>query len=486
MSAENENPHDVKFRHNRTFICSVVFIDIVAYSLKPVDDQMRLKESFNAILAESLRNVPVSDRIVLDTGDGAAISFLSDPEDALIVAMGIQGAIRSLPRGPSPVLEARIGINLGPVKLIKDINDNPNLLGDGINVAQRIMSFAGPGELLVSRSYFDVVSRLSEDYSRLFQYRGARADKHVREHDIYQVTPPAAKAPPAPEPAAEEKEPPPKAVAVEPDGRRGVETPAEAETEEQTREKAQAETREQAEAEKETKEEAEEKNETPAAVRVAIPPPGPGLLSERKVQIGIGGALLAIVLVAILLVVAGGKKPVQTGRSVDGAKAAKEQSAQASPMFPAGKKESEEELQEFHPQSMRADEIVFTLSEARVSGKHITLVVRARNQSRADKSIALYDSAYRWTKSSITDQAGKTRVVSSVYSISGGKKTTMYQAGTGGLPVAAGSTISIYMIFSGPSASVRSLKRFHLHPFIYQGRNWREHTLTFRGITLGS
>jgi hypothetical protein len=79
----------------------------------------------------------------------------------------------------------RIGINLGPVKLIRDLNGQPNIIGDGINVAQRIMGFAEPRQILVSRSYFEVVSCLSETYAKLFHYEGSRTDKHVREHEVY-------------------------------------------------------------------------------------------------------------------------------------------------------------------------------------------------------------------------------------------------------------------------------------------------------------
>jgi hypothetical protein len=81
----------------------------------------------------------------------------------------------------------RTGINLGPVKLVKDINGHPNIVGDGINVAQRIMSFARPGQIVVSRSYYDVVSNLASEYAKLFTYEGSRTDKHVREHEIYVV-----------------------------------------------------------------------------------------------------------------------------------------------------------------------------------------------------------------------------------------------------------------------------------------------------------
>src|SRR6185312_3907694 len=58
---------------------------------------------------------------------------------------------------------------------------------DGINVAQRIMSFARPGQIVVSRSYYDVVSNLASEYAKLFTYEGSRTDKHVREHEIYVV-----------------------------------------------------------------------------------------------------------------------------------------------------------------------------------------------------------------------------------------------------------------------------------------------------------
>lgn len=173
-------------RTNRTFICSVLFLDIVEYSRKPVSEQILLKERFNALIAESIRDIAPNDRIILDTGDGAAINFLGDPEDALFVAMNLREAFKR-PLAGGLMLETRIGLNLGPVRLVKDLNSQPNIIGDGINVAQRVMSFADPGQVLVSRSYFEVVSHISEGYAQLFSYRGSRTDKHVREHEIYEV-----------------------------------------------------------------------------------------------------------------------------------------------------------------------------------------------------------------------------------------------------------------------------------------------------------
>lgn len=168
----------------RTLICSVVFVDIVDYSKKTVAKQLAIKSWFNELLGQALASTATEDRIILDTGDGAAICFPGDPEEALFTANSLRV---SLFERNYPELSFRIGINLGPVKVVKDINGRPNILGDGINVAQRVMSFAEPNQILVSRSYYEVVSCLSEEYLRLFHYHGVRQDKHVRSHEVYEV-----------------------------------------------------------------------------------------------------------------------------------------------------------------------------------------------------------------------------------------------------------------------------------------------------------
>ncbi len=174
-------------RNNKTIICSVFFLDIVEYSKKSVAGQISLKERFNAFLSIAIRDVPVNDRIILETGDGAAISFLGDIEDALQAALSMRSSLLGEGVRMEPTLLVRMGVNLGPVRLVKDINGQPNIVGDGINVAQRVMGFADPGQILVSRSYYDAVSRLSQEYAGMFHYQGSRTDKHVREHEVYAI-----------------------------------------------------------------------------------------------------------------------------------------------------------------------------------------------------------------------------------------------------------------------------------------------------------
>ncbi len=178
---------------NRTLVLSVVAVDLVGYSRKSVAEQMALKDNFNQVLLEAIHDIPATDRIILDTGDGVAIGFLGDPEDALYVALFMHDAINRENTDKSSVGTIatagviRIGINLGPVKLATGVGGHPHIIGDGINVAERIMTFAEPGQLTTSRPFFEVMSTLSDHYATLFRYAGVRTDNQVRSHDVYLV-----------------------------------------------------------------------------------------------------------------------------------------------------------------------------------------------------------------------------------------------------------------------------------------------------------
>ena len=174
-------------RLNRTSICSVVFLDIVNQSKKPVAEQIKDKDLFNGFINEAIKDVAESDRILLDSGDGAAIALMGAPEEALFISMTIRDSIVKYNKDNQHKLFVRTGINLGPVRVVSDINGRPNILGDGINVAERVMSFAEPNQILVSRSYYEITSRLTDEITSMFSYFGVRQDKHVREHEVYSI-----------------------------------------------------------------------------------------------------------------------------------------------------------------------------------------------------------------------------------------------------------------------------------------------------------
>ena len=174
-------------RPERTWVCSVATVDIVRYFDQPVDLQAQWKERFNGHLARSMQEVPEPDRVILDSGGGVAVCFLGDPDGAMSCALGLLGAVVGEESARPDGMRVRIGIHLGAVKLVKDINGNLNALGDGLHVAQRMMAFAGENQILASRSFHDVASCLSEAYRPLFTMGGVRRDEQMREHAVYEL-----------------------------------------------------------------------------------------------------------------------------------------------------------------------------------------------------------------------------------------------------------------------------------------------------------
>ncbi len=448
MASDSTGADDTRLRTNRTFICSVVFLDIVEYSKKPVDEQMRLKERFNDILAESLEDISISDRIILDTGDGAAIGFLSDPEDALFVAMSIRDAL-NIEQEKSD-LRVRMGINLGPVKILKDINKQMNLIGDGINVAQRIMSFAEPGQLLVSRSYYDIVSCLSQEYAKLFQYKGAKADKHIREHDIYAVENAGLLPTSSSHYLVKKTEP----NSAKPETSSAIETPLFVEVD---------------------------------AGQVLD---AGAKRSSMKKMLLIGVPLAIIILVAagfFLIPRSQDKSPPdavlsKSSSSARMAKATRAQKAEAKAEETRAAASKAEEKNDSYEEtvkssSVKADGIEFTLAGVKRSGAETILSVRMRNTSGVAKSVALYDDYVSWPKSKLTDQNGKNHNVNKVVFVKGSRTITSQNTGTQGLMLNSSETASVSLTFRKTG---KGIKRFALHPFIYIGRSWKEHDLPLK------
>jgi len=173
---------------------TIMFLDLVSYSTYSVDQQVQIKTLFNELITKAIGGVKESSRIMIDTGDGAAICFLGDPEEALQSALLLRDL---LVHKYGRKLSLRVGLHLGPIRMVFDINNRVNVVGDGINVAQRIMDFSKPNQIVVSRAYYDVISRITDTAASLFDYLGPHMDKHLRSHEIYAVLDPNA-APPAP------------------------------------------------------------------------------------------------------------------------------------------------------------------------------------------------------------------------------------------------------------------------------------------------
>jgi len=163
---------------------TIMFMDLVSYSTYSLDQQVVIKALFNELIVKAIAGVKESSRIMLDTGDGAAICFLGDPEEALQSALLMRDL---LVQKYGKKLSIRVGLHLGPIRMMLDINNRVNVVGDGINVAQRVMDFSKANQIVVSRAFYDVISQISDNAASLFSYLGPRTDKHQRSHEIYAV-----------------------------------------------------------------------------------------------------------------------------------------------------------------------------------------------------------------------------------------------------------------------------------------------------------
>jgi class 3 adenylate cyclase len=192
-------PDDAKLAslEKRSFIGAILLVDIVEFAKKSVSEQLLIKDRFTAMLSDALRDIDPDERLILDTGDGAALTFLGDVDDALFVAMRLREYLRRSGGAPAPDAadqtvplinyELHIALNVGPVKLFRDAHGHPSVVGDGVNVAQRIVGFASGGQIVASRAYCKEVCKISAPYKKLFSFHGAHTDKNVREHELYAV-----------------------------------------------------------------------------------------------------------------------------------------------------------------------------------------------------------------------------------------------------------------------------------------------------------
>lgn len=175
-------------RQGQSWLSSVVCVGMVGDAQSAGAERSAARTWLLGQIAAIVAQVRENERIIVDTPDGAAICFLGDPEDALFAATDLRARLLSAPPTGSNPLRFRIGINVGPIRVITNPQGQMSPMGDGLATAQQIMGFAAPGQILVSRSFFEVVACLSQGYAQLFHYLGLKNDERVRELPVYEVT----------------------------------------------------------------------------------------------------------------------------------------------------------------------------------------------------------------------------------------------------------------------------------------------------------
>jgi len=133
----------------RLEIAHVLFIDIVGYSKLRINEQSAHIEKLREIVraTEQFRTAEAEGKLLrLPTGDGGALAFRNNPEAPVLCAEEIAKALKS-----HPEIRVRMGIHSGPVNEVTDLNEQANIAGAGINIAQRIMDCGDAGHILVSK-----------------------------------------------------------------------------------------------------------------------------------------------------------------------------------------------------------------------------------------------------------------------------------------------------------------------------------------------
>src|SRR5271157_1877151 len=162
----------------------VLFMDIVAYSRLPMDQQeqtlLHLQEAVRS--TREFARVQASDQLIrLPTGDGMALVFLGDVEAPVRCALELHRILRRWPE-----MQLRMGIHTGPVYRVEDINAARNVAGGGINIAQRVMDCGDAEHILVSKTVADVLAQVST-WSKAFHDLGEAEVKHAVRVHIYNL-----------------------------------------------------------------------------------------------------------------------------------------------------------------------------------------------------------------------------------------------------------------------------------------------------------
>ncbi|HTG53060.1 MAG TPA: adenylate/guanylate cyclase domain-containing protein, partial [Candidatus Tectomicrobia bacterium] len=156
----------------------ILFLDILGFSRLLADEQQELVLELNQIVRETkqFQAAEAEGKLTrLPTGDGMVLVFTNNPEAPVECALEISQKLQSRPK-----LKLRMGIHSGPVNPVADVNDQANLAGAGINVAQRVMSCGDAGHILLSKHFAEDLEHYAHWRSHLHDVGKVKAKHGVK------------------------------------------------------------------------------------------------------------------------------------------------------------------------------------------------------------------------------------------------------------------------------------------------------------------
>ena len=135
-------------------VAVILATDVVGYSKHVEDNEsltIRTYRSREATLLELIGNYRGR---VFNTGGDSVLAEFASAVDAVECAVAFQTHILETNRQPDAGLKLafRIGVNMGDV-----VQQQDNLLGDGVNIAARLEALAQPNGVSISKPVYDLV-----------------------------------------------------------------------------------------------------------------------------------------------------------------------------------------------------------------------------------------------------------------------------------------------------------------------------------------
>ncbi len=160
---------------SQRILAAIVFTDVVGYTTR-----IQLEEEKTISLVK--RDLAVftalcnqhSGKVIKNTGDGLLMFFTSldaAVKTATAMLQSLEDTTKTLP--PEERLEHRIGIHLGDVMFQGD-----DVMGEGVNIAARLMAEALPDTLCISQSGFDIIKSRTTLYATFI---GPRQLKNIKD-----------------------------------------------------------------------------------------------------------------------------------------------------------------------------------------------------------------------------------------------------------------------------------------------------------------
>jgi hypothetical protein len=119
---------------------------------------------------DSFRKASTGKRIILPSGDGMAIGFLSNPESPLELSIQLHHKIQAYNEekyDAADSMAVRIGLGSGPVFTVSDLNNVQNIWGPGIIIARRVMDAGDNGHILIAEKLAEELIPLKDEYRRV-------------------------------------------------------------------------------------------------------------------------------------------------------------------------------------------------------------------------------------------------------------------------------------------------------------------------------